>query len=50
MQNTAPNSKKCSKGAQRNRERPTIQEGKMGYDQYTVPDIEADEPTFAAFL
>ena len=26
------------------------QEGKMGYDQYTVPDTEADEPTFAAFL
>ena len=28
----------------------TIQEGKVGYDQYTVPDTEADEPTFAAFL
>ena len=28
----------------------TIQEGKMGYDQYTVRDTEADETTFAAFL
>ena len=27
-----------------------IQEGKMGYDQYTVRDTEADETTFAAFL
>ena len=26
MQNSAPNSKKCSKGAQRNRERPTYGE------------------------
>ena len=28
----------------------TIQKGKMGYDQYTVRDPEADEPTFTAFL
>ena len=27
-----------------------IPKGKMGYDQYTVPDTEADEPTFAPFL
>ena len=25
-------------------------EGNMGYDQYTVPDTLAVEPTFAAFL
>ena len=27
----------------------TIQKGKMGYDQYTVPDTEADEPYFCCF-
>ena len=28
----------------------TIQKGNMGYDQYTVPDTVAVEPTFVAFL
>ena len=28
----------------------TIPKGKMGYDQYTVPDTVAVEPTFVAFL
>ena len=28
----------------------TIPKGKMGYDQYTVPDTVAVEPTFFAFL
>ena len=28
----------------------TIPKGNMGYDQYTVPDTVAVEPTFAAFL
>ena len=28
----------------------TIPKGNMGYDQYTVPDIVAVEPTFVAFL
>ena len=28
----------------------TIPKGNMGYDQYTVPDPVAVEPTFAAFL
>ena len=28
----------------------TIPKGNMGYDQYTVPDIVAVEPTFATFL
>ena len=28
----------------------TIPIGNMGYDQYTVPDNVAVEPTFAAFL
>ena len=28
----------------------TIPKGNMGYDQYTVPDTAAVEPTFAAFL
>ena len=28
----------------------TIQKGNMGYDQYTVPDTAAVEPTFVAFL
>ena len=28
----------------------TIPEGNMGYDQYTVPDLVAVEPTFVAFL
>ena len=28
----------------------TISKGNMGYDQYTVPDIVAVEPTFVAFL
>ena len=28
----------------------TIPKGNMGYDQYTVPDTSAVEPTFAAFL
>ena len=28
----------------------TIAKGNMGYDQYTVPDTVAVEPTFAAFL
>ena len=28
----------------------TIPKGNMGYDQYTVPDTEAVEPTFVAFL
>ena len=27
-----------------------IAKGNMGYDQYTVPDTLAVEPTFAAFL
>ena len=27
----------------------TIPKGNRGYDQYTVPDFEAVEPTFAAF-
>ena len=31
MQNSAPNSKKCSKGAQRNRERPTLAQMTSGY-------------------
>ena len=28
----------------------TIPQGKMGYDQYNVPDTAAVEPTFVAFL
>ena len=28
----------------------TIPQGDMGYDQYTVPDTVAVEPTFVAFL
>ena len=28
----------------------TIPKGNMGYDQYTVPDTVAVEPTFVAFL
>ena len=28
----------------------TILKGNMGYDQYTVPDTVAVEPTFIAFL
>ena len=28
----------------------TIPKGNMGYDQYTVPDTIAVEPTFAIFL
>ena len=28
----------------------TMAKGNMGYDQYTVPDTVAVEPTFAAFL
>ena len=28
----------------------TIPTGNMGYDQYTVPDTVAVEPTFVAFL
>ena len=28
----------------------TIPQGDMGYDQYTVPDTVAVEPTFIAFL
>ena len=28
----------------------TIPKGNMGYDQYTVPDIVAVEPTFVAFF
>ena len=28
----------------------TIPKGNMGYDQYTVPDFVAVEPTFVAFL
>ena len=28
----------------------TIPKGNMGYDQYTVPDTVAMEPTFVAFL
>ena len=28
----------------------TIPKGNMGYDQYTVPDIVAVEPTFVTFL
>ena len=28
----------------------TIPKGNMGYDQYTVPDTAAVEPTFFAFL
>ena len=28
----------------------TIPKSNMGYDQYTVPDIVAVEPTFVAFL
>ena len=28
----------------------TIPEGNMGYDQYTVPETVAVEPTFLAFL
>ena len=28
----------------------TISKGNMGYDQYTVPDTVAVEPTFIAFL
>ena len=28
----------------------TIPKGNMGYDQYTVPDTVAVEPTFIAFL
>ena len=28
----------------------TISKGNMGYDQYTVPDTVAVEPTFVAFL
>ena len=28
----------------------TIPKGNTGYDQYTVPDTVAVEPTFAAFL
>ena len=28
----------------------TIAKGNMGYDQYTVPDTVAVEPTFVAFL
>ena len=28
----------------------TIPKGNVGYDQYTVPDIVAVEPTFIAFL
>ena len=31
-------------------EHATIPKGNMGYDQYTVPDFVAVEPTFAAFL
>ena len=30
--------------------RATIPKGNMGYDQYTVPDTVAVEPTFVAFL
>ena len=29
---------------------PTIPKGNMGYDQYTVPDTVAVEPTFVAFI
>ena len=28
----------------------TIPKGNMGYDQYTVPDFVAVEPTFVVFL
>ena len=28
----------------------TIPKGNMGYDQYTVPDLVAVEPTFVTFL
>ena len=28
----------------------TIPKGNMGYDQYTLPDTVAVEPTFVAFL
>ena len=28
----------------------TIPKGNMGYDQYTVPDTVAIEPTFVVFL
>ena len=28
----------------------TIPKGNMGYDQYTVPDTVAVEPTFVSFL
>ena len=28
----------------------TVPKGNMGYDQYTVPDTVAVEPTFFAFL
>ena len=28
----------------------TIPKGNMGYDQYSVPDLVAVEPTFVAFL
>ena len=37
--------KGCRKNVQ-----ATIPKGNMGYDQYTVPDTVAVEPTFVAFL
>ena len=37
MQNSAPNSKKCSKGAQRNRERPTSDAGPLSLSSVSLP-------------
>ena len=41
MQNSAPNSKKCSKGAQRNRERPSSINNLSGCFKYTIRE---DDP------
>ena len=40
------NSRKCARD---NTKSPGLK-GNMGYDQYTVPDTVAVEPTFVAFL
>ena len=36
--------------SEKKRMRTTILKGNLGYDQYTVPDTVAVEPTFVAFF
>ena len=38
------------KGCRKRNVHATIPKGNMGYDQYTVPDTVAVEPTFVAFF